>query len=135
MSPDWSGPFAMRKSKPTRHAPAEVDEYLAAQAPVFRQTLAQLRDIITRVAPDCTERVAYRIPIFRLRKDFVAISAAKKHIGFHTMSKAIPVAMKDELKAQRIWVSGTTFHIKPGSDLPVELIEIALRARLAEMAG
>ena len=77
------------------------------------------------VAPDCTERVSYKIPIFRLGKDFVAISAAKKHIGFHTMSKAIPVAMKDELKAQGIWISGTTFHIKPGhplatSDLPVE---------------
>ena len=124
----------MSRPKPTRHAPAEVDDYLAAKAPAFRQTLAQLRDIIKRVAPDCTERVSYKIPIFRLRKDFVAISAAKRHIGFHTMSKAIPVAMKDELKAQGIWISGTTFHIKPGGELPVALIEKALRARLAELA-
>ena len=80
----------MSRPKPTRHAPAEVDAYLAAQAPAFRDTLEQLREIIIRVAPECTERVSYKIPIYRLKKDFVAISAAKKHIGFHTMSKAIP---------------------------------------------
>ena len=125
----------MTKPKPSRHAPAEVDAYLAAQAPEFRATLAELRDIIKRVAPDSTERVSYKIPIFRLKKDFVAISAAKKHIGFHTMSKAIPAAMKDELKAAGIWTSGTTFHIKPGGELPVALLDKALRARLAELAG
>ena len=124
----------MSKPKPTRHAPAEVDEYLAAQAPEFRVTLEQLRELIRAVAPECTERVNYKIPIFRLSKDFVAMSAAKKHIGFHTMSKAIPVAMKDELKEAGIWISGTTFHIKPGMDLPLALIEKALRARLAELA-
>ena len=42
--------------------------------------------------------------------------------------------MKDELNAQGIWISGTTFHIKPGRELPVALIEKALSARLAELA-
>ena len=92
-----------------------------------------MREIIRRVAPDATERVNYKIPIFRLRKDFVAMSAAKRHIGLHTMSKAVPVAMQDELKAAGIWISGTTLHIKPDMDLPAGLIEKALRARLAEM--
>ncbi len=123
----------MSKPKPTRHAPAEVDAYIAAQEPEFRGTLEQLREAIKRAAPQCTERVSYKIPIFRLRKDFVAISAAKKHIGFHTMSKAIPAAMKAELKAVGIWTSGSTFHIKPGVDLPMEQIEKALNARLAEL--
>ena len=99
----------------------------------MRATLEQLRQIIRGVAPDCKERVSYKIPIFRLEKDFVAISAAKKHIGFHTMSKAIPIAMKDELKAAGIWISGTTFHIKPGKELPVELLEKALLARRDEL--
>lgn len=123
----------MSKTGPNRHAPAEVDAYLAAQADAFRETLEQLREIIRRIAPDCSERVSYKIPIFRLKKDFVAISAAKRHVGFHTMSKAIPVDMKDELKAAGIWISGTTFHIKPGTELPIELLETALRARLAEL--
>ncbi len=122
----------MSKPKPTRHAPQEVDAYLAAQEDGFRETLEQLREIIRRVAPECTERVNYKIPIFRLKKDFVAMSAASKHCGFHTMSKAIPALMKDELKEAGIWTSGTTLHIKPGGELPVELLEKVLRARLAE---
>ena len=125
----------MSKPKPTRHAPGEVDEYLEAQAPEFRVTLKELRAIVRRVAPECTERVNYKIPIFRLQKDCVAMSAATKHVGFHTMSKAIPLAMKDELKEAGIWISGTTFHIKPGVDLPEALIEKALRARLDELAS
>ncbi len=132
----------MSKPTPDRHAPQEVDAYLAAQEPAFRATLAQLRALIRAVAPHCTERVSYKIPIFRLQQDFVAISAAKQHCGLHTMSKAVPQAMRDELKAAGIRTSGATLHIKTGSDLPVTtgsdlpvtLIEKALRARLAEMA-
>ncbi len=123
----------MSKPKPTRHAPREVDEYLARQAPEFRAILDQLRAIITSVAPNCTERVNYQIPIFRLKKDFVAMSAATRHCGFHTMSKKIPVAMKDELKAAGIWISGTTLHLKTDIDLPAPLIKKALRMRLAEL--
>ncbi len=125
----------MSKPKPTRHAPQEVDEYLAAQEDGFRETLQQLREIIRRVAPEARERVSYKIPIFRLKKDFCAMSAAKRHVGLHTMSKAVPLAMRDELKAAGIWISGTTLHIKPDDELPVALVEKALRGRLAEMEG
>ncbi|MYB77099.1 MAG: DUF1801 domain-containing protein [Chloroflexi bacterium] len=123
----------MSKPKPDRDAPQEVDEYLAAQAPAFRAILEQLRALIKAVAPDCAERVSYKIPIFRLKQDFIAMSAAKKHCGLHTMSKAIPTAMKDELNAAGIRTSGTTLHIKTGSDLPVALSEQVLQARLAEL--
>jgi len=91
--------------------------------------------MIKAVAPACTERVSYKTPIFRLKQDFVAMSAAKRHCGPHTMSKAIPVAMKNELKAAGVWISGTTLHIEPACDVPVALIEKVLRARLAEVEG
>ena len=123
----------MRRTKPTRHAPEEVDAYLASLPDDFRTTLQRLRAIIRRIATDCTERVNYQVPIFRLKRDFVAMSAATKHVGFHTMSKAIPLAMKEELRQAGIWISGTTFHIKPGAELPEGLMEKALRARLAEL--
>ena len=125
----------MSKAGPARHAPQEIDEYLAAQAPEFRATLEQLRAVINAAAPDCTERVSYRIPVFRLKKDFIALSASKSHCGLHTMSKTIPVTMKDELKVAGIATSGTTLHIKPGTDLPVPLVEKVLRARLDEAEG
>ena len=123
----------MSKAGPKRHASAEVDEVLAVQADEFRETFEQLREIINRMAPGCSERLSYRIPIFRRKKDFVAMSAAKRHIGLHSMSKTVPRAMKDELQAFGIWISGATLLIRPGSDLPVALLERALRARIAEM--
>ena len=123
----------MSEPKPSRHAPQEVDEYVAAQEPASRDTLERLRAIIRAAAPDCTERVSYRIPIFRLKKDFVALSVARNHCALHTMSKAVPVAMQDELKAAGIGISGTTLHFEPGADLPVSLVESVVRARLAEL--
>ena len=122
----------MSKPNPTRHAPHEIDEYLAEQAPEFRATLAQLRAIINAVAPDCTERVDYKFPIFRLKTDFVAMSAAKRHCALHTISYDIPAALKDQLKEVGIRTSGATLHLKPGVDLPVPLLKKALRMRLAE---
>jgi len=123
----------MAKPDPRRHAPSEVDEYLAAQEPEFRATLEQLRSAIHAVAPDCTERVSYRIPIFRLRTDFVAISATKHHCALHTMSKAVPVAMKDALQAAGIGTSGTTLHFQPSIEVPASLVESVLHRRRAEV--
>lgn len=45
--------------------------------------LEQLRAIINAAAPDCTDRVSYKVPMFRLKKDFVALSVAKSHCGPH----------------------------------------------------
>ena len=55
----------MSKPDPGRHSPGEVDGCLAAQAPGVRGTLEQLRALINAAAPGCTERVSYKIPIFR----------------------------------------------------------------------
>lgn len=40
----------MSKTGPNRHASAEVDEYVAAQADLFRETLEQLREIVRQIA-------------------------------------------------------------------------------------
>ena len=120
----------MSRRNPDRHAPLEIDEYLEAQGLEVRPTLEPLRVLVRAVAPDCTERVSYGIPIFRLRKDFVAISAARSHCSLHTISRAVPVAMKAELEAANISTSGTTIRIKPGSDLPAALIRKQKIAKL-----
>ena len=123
----------MSRSELGLYAPHEFDEYIGAQALDFRAMLEQVRTIIKTVAPDCAERVSYKIPVSRLEKDFVAMSAAKSHCSLHTMSRVTPVAMKGEIEAAGIWTSDTALHIKPGVDLPVALLDKALRARLAEL--
>ena len=69
----------MGKSVASRHAPEEIDAYLAALPDDVRTSLERVRTIIRATAPDCTERISYKIPIFRLGKDLVGISAQKNH--------------------------------------------------------
>ncbi len=125
----------MSKPDPNRHVPRDNDAYVAAQASGFPATLKQLRAVVNAATPDCTECVSYRIPFFRLRKDFVALSAAKRQSGPHNMSKAIPAEMREKLEAAGISTSGTTLEFEPGIDLPVPLVEIVLRARLSDVNG
>lgn len=82
----------------------------------------------TALTPSVTGSRSYGIPVFRLEKDFAAVLASKGNCGLHTMSKAIPVSMSDELKAAGISTSGTTLRIGTDIDLPVSLVEKVLRA-------
>ena len=121
------------KLKPSRHAPEDINAYLEA-LPADRQTeLARLRAIIREVAPDCTERVSYQIPIFRLGKDLVGISSQKNHCALHSMSPPLMKAMGEDL--QGVKLSGATIHFTPENPLPRDLIEKIVLARIKEIGA
>ena len=121
----------MSKADPSRHAPQEIDAYLEALSSDDRSALEALRGIIRETAPECTERVSYGIPIFRLQKDLVGMSAAKNHCSLHSMSTSLMKAMAPELRDFK--VSGATIHFTPEQPLPRELVEKILRERMQEM--
>ena len=123
----------MNRPQPSRHAPEEIDRYLASVPADFRVTLRQLRAIIRRCAPLATERVNYQTAIFRLQENYVGFSAAKVHCALHTFSKALVARKLPAIQAAGLRWSGGTIHFKPLSDLPVALVEDVLRARLAEL--
>ena len=120
----------MSRPKASRHAPEEIDAYLAALPEDHRSALEQVRGIIRETAAECTERVSYGIPIFRLGKDLVGISAHKSHCSLHSMSPPLMVAMAKELAGIR--VSGATIHFTPASPLPKELVQKIVRERMKE---
>ncbi len=120
----------MSKSDASRHAPEEIDAYLAALPDDARLSLEWVRGIIRETAPECTERVSYRIPIFRLRRDLVGMSAQKHHLALHSMSPALMKAMAEQLKG--VEVSGATIHFTPENPLSRELIESIVRERMKE---
>jgi len=120
----------MSKPDASRHAPAEVDAYLADLPDEVRESLERVRSIVREAAPECTERVSYGIPIFRLRKDLVGLSAQKNHSSLHTMSPALVEAMGAELEGLRI--SGATIHFTPEDPLNSELVEMIVRERMKE---
>jgi len=120
----------MSKKDASRHAPEEIDAYLGALPDDIRSSLERVRSIIRETAPDCTERVSYQIPIFRLRKDLLGMSAQKNHCSLHTMSPPLMKAMAQELKGVK--VSGATIHFTPEKPLPRDLIQRIVRERKKE---
>jgi uncharacterized protein YdhG (YjbR/CyaY superfamily) len=121
----------MSKADPSRHAPEEIDAYLAALPDDIRSSLERVRSIVRDAAPKCTERVRYKIPIFRLRRDLVGMSAQKNHCSLHSMSPPLMNAMAEELKGVK--VSGATIHFTPENPLPKELVERIVRERMREI--
>ena len=121
----------MSKAKPSRHVPEEIDAYLFSLPDDIRSALERVRRIITETAPDCTERVSYRIPIFRLQRDLVGISSHKDHCSLHSMSPSLMSAMSEELEG--LQVSGATIHFAPKEPLPTELVEQIVRERIKEL--
>ena len=121
----------MSKLKASRQASNEVDAYLADLPDDVRDELERVRAIVRETVPACTERVSYGIPIFRLRRDLVGMSAAKNHCSLHTMSPPLAKAMAVELKGFQ--VSGATIHFGPENPLPRDLVERIVRRRLEEL--
>jgi uncharacterized protein YdhG (YjbR/CyaY superfamily) len=120
----------MSRADTSRHAPQEIDAYLEALPDDVRSALERVGGIIRETAPGCTERVSYRIPIFRLRQDLVGMSAHKNHCSLHSMSPSLMSAMTEELNGFQ--VSGATLHFTPEQPLPRELVEKIVRERIKE---
>lgn len=121
------------KAGPSRHAPEEIDAYLDSLPEVTHSALERVRGIIHELVPGCTERVSYRIPVFRLSKDLVGLSAQTNHCSLHSMSPTLMKAMAADLEARGVKVSGATIHFTPTSPLPNELIETIIQARIKEI--
>jgi uncharacterized protein YdhG (YjbR/CyaY superfamily) len=124
-------------TKPSEHFPTTVDEYLATVPNDVHKVLQKLRHTIKSIVPEAEDRIAYRIPIFRLQRDLVGFSAQtdsqKKLCSFYTMSPPLTKAMKKDLQGYE--VSGATIHFTPEKPLPTALVKKIVRARVKEILG
>lgn len=120
----------MPNAPANRHAPDEIDRYLAVLPTSEREVLEDIRQFVRALAPTCTERVSYGIPIFRLGRDLVGISASSSRCSLHVMSPALMQSMAAELKGVR--VSGATIHFTAAAPLSRALLETIIQARIRE---
>jgi len=76
----------MRKSVPA----GSFDGYLATLPEEVRVALERFRKITRAAAPDTTETISYRVPVFKLHgRPLVGFGAAKNHCSFFTMSSGM----------------------------------------------
>ena len=108
-----------------------IDEYLDALDPVQRQALERIRSLVTRLVPEVTERISYRMPTLMYEgRALVYFTASKKHLSFYPSSWAI-----DELK-DRLSPWTTTQHaiqFTLDNPLPDDLIEALVRTHQREI--
>jgi uncharacterized protein YdhG (YjbR/CyaY superfamily) len=124
-------------TKPSKYFPTTIDEYLATVPNDVHKVLQKLRQTIKSIVPEAEERIAYRIPIFRLKHDLVGFSTQrdpqKRLCSFYTMSPPLVKAMKQDLQGYE--VSGATIHFTPEKPLPAALVKKIVRARVKELSG
>jgi uncharacterized protein YdhG (YjbR/CyaY superfamily) len=119
-----------------RSKPAEnVDAYLKIVPADARVALERLRKIIKAAAPETTEVVSYRIPIFKHQgHPLVGFGATENGCSFYVMSSSmIPKlgrARDGELKGYD--VSGATIHFAPDNPLPAALVTKLVKERIVE---
>jgi uncharacterized protein YdhG (YjbR/CyaY superfamily) len=100
---------------------SSVDDYVAAQPPLVRETLTAVREIIRAAVPDAQETIAYDMPTYvRGGKRFVHFAAWKNHWALYAMNERVRERFKDELRDCSI--EGSTIRFAYGEPLPAELI-------------
>ncbi len=108
----------------------DIDEYLAAIPEEARTFLQGLREAIRAAAPEATESIYYRIPMFIYHGPLVGFSASRNHCSLHLMSPPLMAALREELSAYD--TTTATIRFKSGEPLPVPLVTKLVKERMVE---
>jgi len=106
----------------------EVDAYINQFPEEVRIILEKLREMILKEAPDATERIAYGMPTYTMKKNLIHFAGYKKHIGVYPTPEGID-AFKDELSGYKNSKGAVQFPLdKP---MPWDLIHRIVKYRVA----
>src|SRR5688572_13208884 len=122
-----SGGSAMKKVKPGA-IPQTVDDYLAALPEKARATLAKIRKTIRSAAPQATEVISYRVPMYKHRGMLLGFAAFNDHCSLFPGPSAV-TKYKNELKEYE--TSKGTIRFPIGKPLPAALVKKIVKTRLA----
>lgn len=106
-----------------------IDSFIADFPAEMQVILQELRALIHREAPGCTEDIKYGIPTFVLNGNLVHFSAYKNHIGFYPGASGI-ATFGNKMKQYKL--SKGTVQFPLGQPLPFDLIAEIVRFRVGE---
>ena len=111
---------------------SSVDEYLASLADDRRAVVEELRATIRAACPEASEAIAYQMPAFRLRGQFlVSYAAFKHHYSLFPASGVVIDALGDDLTP---YLAGRgTIRFAANAPIPLDLVTNVVQARLAEV--
>ncbi len=116
--------------KKRERIPKTIDEYLKSVSEDARPALEKIRATIRAAAPEATEKIGYRMPMFYYRGPLVAFASFKDHSSFFPMSVRVMDAHKEELRGYS--KSKGTIRFPIDRPLTATLIRRLVKARIAE---
>lgn len=112
----------------TTNDPKAVDAYLAPLPESDRVALERVRTVALKLAPTATQRMNYGVIVLASGGDLVAFGAATNHLSLYTMSPSLVETLQSDL--ERFEVAGSTIQFTADLQLPANLIQKIVRARL-----
>lgn len=106
-----------------------IESFISGFPSEIQSVLQELRALIHREAPGCTEDIKYGIPTFVLNGNLVHFSAYKTHIGFYPGASGIAYFAG---RLQQYKLSKGTVQFPLGQPLPFDLIAEIVRFRVGE---
>ena len=103
-----------------------VDDYIANAPPEMQSTLAELRALITDVAPKAAESISYGMPFYDYEGRLVYFAAMKGYIGLYIPP---PIIAEHAGELARYRTTKSAIHL-PAAKLPKTLIKKLVRARM-----
>src|SRR5690606_18414989 len=91
--------------------------------------LQEMRQTISRAAPEASEVISYAIPTYVLNGNLVHFAAFKNHLGFYPGPSGIE-ALKNELAGYKKAKGSVQFPLE--QPLPLEIISRIVKFRVAE---
>lgn len=127
VSPKKASPESRAAAKPTN-----IDEYLAQVDGETRELLQQLRRTIHQLVPEVSECISYSMPAFRYHGKVIAgFLATKRGASYFPFSRTTLDTKSNLLKGYSRTKSA--LHFSKQHPLPQKLVDVLLRARIAEV--
>jgi len=107
-----------------------VDEFVAKRVlPEHRETVAKIRDLMSRHAPEVTELISYGIPAYKRKRIIAVISPTKKDITFSFSRGALMEDRYDMLRG--VGKSSKHIKIKSPADFNVTAVRYYVKQAIA----
>src|SRR5579863_10389993 len=116
-----------------RPQPETVDGYLEMVPATARTALERLRVQIQEAAPEATESIEYKMPVFSHHGPLVGFAARAGGCTFYTLSPAVLAQFTAELRYFN--VGKGCVHFSPTRPVPSKVITALVRARVRENEG
>lgn len=108
----------------------DVDAYIAAAAKAAQPRLRELRKLIRAAAPDATEGISYRMPLYKHHGMLVAFCAHKEHVGLYVLTGTFLKGFRKELAGYE--TSAGTVRFPLDKPVPAALVRKLVRGRVKE---